>query len=85
MKEVKVTWLDIFFLYEGYKKDVLEEKPPRQTTYGKLLLENDEVVIVASTADDDEDFFRHVVVIPKGAVISVEEVKISGSQNKTES
>ena len=78
VKEVKVTWKDIYFLREAEDFEALKEVHPAvQVTYGQLLVEEPDYITVVSTVDTEDEeggFYRDAVSIPRGCIISVQEV-----------
>ena len=78
MKEVKVTWYDIYFLSEALSlEDLKKAKPALQVTYGQLLVEEKDYITVVSTVDlEDEEggLYRDAVSIPRGCIKEIKEL-----------
>lgn len=82
MREVKVTWLDIYFLYEAETLEELRKaKPASQVTYGQLLVEEVDYITVVSTVDledNGEPLYRNAVTIPRGCIKGIEDYVSKG-------
>lgn len=80
MREVKVTWKDIYFLTESLSLEDLEKtaRPALQATYGQLLVSGVDYIVVVSTIDleeaDGEPQYRDIVAIPRGCIVEIKDI-----------
>lgn len=78
MKLVKVTWYDITVLEHWTNEDEIDKTMcDICITVGWLYWQDDEVIKVIVTKkehEDGEEDYDYVYIIPKGAVIKIEEL-----------